>query len=57
MKRGPTSLHYCNCCRATIRHTETELTSACQRCGTVKHVIRIVKHAAHYQEEYQYQPQ
>lgn len=43
MRRRDVSLHYCNSCGATTRHTETENTSTCLRCGTVKQISRVVK--------------
>jgi len=34
MKRRTISLHYCNRCRMTTRHTETLEAATCTRCGT-----------------------
>lgn len=42
MKRRQTSLHYCNLCKATTKHTESESTSVCLRCGAIKNLTRIV---------------
>lgn len=33
MKRRTISLHYCNRCRMTTRHTETLDAATCTRCG------------------------
>ena len=43
MKRRLTSLHYCSVCKSTTKHTESETTSACLRCGAIKNVTRVVK--------------
>jgi hypothetical protein len=36
MKRRTYSLHYCNRCRMTTRHTETFENATCSRCGETK---------------------
>lgn len=36
MKRRTISLHYCNRCRMTTRHTETIESATCSRCGVEK---------------------
>lgn len=33
MKRRTISLHYCNRCRMTTRHTESLEAATCTRCG------------------------
>lgn len=38
MKRREIDLRYCNGCAVTTKHTATELTYCCLRCGTVKYV-------------------
>jgi hypothetical protein len=43
MRRRDVSLHYCNSCGSTTRHAESEHTSTCLRCGTVKQITRVVK--------------
>lgn len=43
MRRRDVSLHYCNSCGSTTRHSETDTTSTCLRCGTVKQITRVVK--------------
>ena len=42
MKRRQTSIHYCSLCKATTKHTESETTSVCLRCGAIKNLTRIV---------------
>ena len=41
MKRRQTSLHYCNLCKATTRHSESETASVCLRCGAIKNLTRV----------------
>jgi hypothetical protein len=41
VKRRLTSLHYCNLCKATTRHSEGETTSVCLRCGAIKNLTRV----------------
>jgi hypothetical protein len=36
MKRRTISLHYCNRCRMTTRHTESLESATCSRCGVEK---------------------
>ena len=49
MKRRQNTLHYCDRCKATTRHTETETTTTCIGCGAVKTLSRVVKAATGHQ--------
>ena len=49
MKRRQTSLHYCSVCKATTKHTESETTSVCLRCGAIKALTRVTKSNANPQ--------
>ncbi|HEY3320508.1 MAG TPA: hypothetical protein VGP72_08585 [Planctomycetota bacterium] len=51
MRRRHVSLHYCSGCRMTTRHAETEATSTCLRCGTAKHLNRVVKTATPHEHD------
>ena len=41
MKRPELENRYCCQCQKTWQHKNTELTSTCQRCGTVRTLTRI----------------
>jgi len=45
-KRREVSLHYCSHCKSTTRHTETQASATCLRCGTVKTITRMLKPVA-----------
>ena len=50
MKRRQTSLHYCSLCKSTTKHTESETTSVCLRCGAIKNLTRVVAKSSPSQE-------
>ena len=49
MKRRQLSLHYCSICKATTKHSESETTSVCLRCGATKTLTRVTKSNANPQ--------